>query len=235
MKYKKEIMLSSFLLFSLFLACTELVGPTFLNPPFVSLTIGDERQFIDKADSSTVLYIVKEKIQRSDGLDVYIFEWYSGTDTNSWKSYYAIKDGFFIATELEIVSDSNYYLPTNPYREQRLAKLYPEDGEIWQSIPGDSTSSYFSAKSIGKQTTPAGTFDNSFSFTLDNLLSVNYSKGIGHISSIVLSDSSGILSTYIKVNGKIYGTKFPKKDPHSRDGSFKNKRKLFFNKLLGAR
>jgi len=231
---KKLILIFALILIAICVSCTETVEPEIPNLPYVSLTIGDERQFFFTTDSSTVLYVVKEKLVRSDGFDVYTYEWYYGKDTIPSLSHYAIKDGFFIATELDTVRDSLYYLPGNPFREQRLAKLYPKDGDIWQSIPGDSTSLYFVAKNIGTQITPAGVFNNSFSFTLDNFLSVNYSKGIGHISSILLSDSSGVLSNYLKVKQKIYGTKIPAKDPVYPNAYFKKNRIRLFNYLLGA-
>jgi hypothetical protein len=131
------------------------------------------------------------------------------------------------------VKDTLFYLPNNPFGEQRLAKLYPNDGDTWQSIVGDSSSLYFVAKSIGSQKTPAGLFYNCFSFTLDNFLSVNYSEGIGHISSIFLGDSTGVLSNYLKVNGKIYGKKIPPKDPIFPGTISKSNSKKLFNDLLG--
>ena len=234
MKYTKKITLTcSAILITLSIDCSNSVEPEILNLPFVSLTIGDERQFLFTTDSSTILYMVTEKLVRSDGFEVFTYEWYYGKDTIPVLGYYAIKDGFFIATELDTVRDSIYYLPNNPFREQRLAKLYPENGDIWRSIPGDSTTPFFIAKNIGTQTTPAGVFNNSFSFTFNNFLSVNYSKGIGHISSILLTDSSGILSTYLKVNQRIYGEKIPPKDPvYSKDYFIKGTKKLL-NFLLG--
>lgn len=232
MKFTKILTLIYSLLL-LFAACSDSVEPEIISLPYMSLTIGDERQFFFTTDSSTILYIVKEKLQRSDGYGVYTYEWYSGKDTIPSIRYYAIKDGFFIATELDTVRDSTNYVPGNPFREQRLAKLYPEDGETWQNIPGDSTALYFVAKNIGTQKTPAGIFHNSFSFTLDNFLSVNYSKGIGHIASILLADSTAFLSTYLKVNNKIYGTKIPAKDPIYPNTNFKNNYNKLFYHLLG--
>lgn len=234
MKYTKELtLICSLILMTLFIACSDSVEPEIQNPAYVSLTIGDERQFFFTTDSSTILYTTKEKLVRSDGYPVYTYEWYHGKDTIPMVRYYAIKDGFFISTELDTVRDSTYYLPENPFFEQRLAKLYPKDGDYWQSIVGDSSARYFVAKNIGIQKTPAGVFMNSFSFTLDNLISVNYSKGIGHISSIILSDSTGFLSCYIKVNGKIYGKKIPPRDPFFNNNSNYRRGELS-DLLLGA-
>lgn len=219
---KKLIVLYSILLISVINTCSDSVEPESENLPYVSLTIGDERQLFFTTDSSTISYLVKEKLKRSDGYEVYAAEWYYGKDTIPIVSHYAIKEGYFIATELDTVNDSTHFLPENPYREQRLAKLYPKDGDAWLNIPGDSNAVFFVAKSIGTQQTPAGIFNNSYSYTLDNFLSVNYSKGIGHISSIILQDSTGLLTNYIKVRGKTYGKKIPPKDPQI-PGTFLNK------------
>ncbi len=140
---KKLIFILTSILITFCISCSEPNGPKIQNLPFVSLTIGDERQFFLSTDSSTILYAVKDKLLRSDGLTVYSYEWHYGIDTIPFISYYAIKDGFFIATELDTVRDSTIYLPNNPFCEQRLAKLYPKDGDIWQSIAGDSTSPFF--------------------------------------------------------------------------------------------
>lgn len=229
----KPLWLCSIILTFFLSTCSESVEPEITNPPYISLTIGDERQYFYTTDSSTIFYTVKEKLKRSDGYDIYSFEWYYGTDTTPSLHYYAIKDGFFIATERDTVRDSILHLPNNPFREQRLAKLYPKNDDIWQSIVGDSSSPFFVAKDIGIQITPVGIFNNTFSFTIGEFLSVNYSKGVGHISSIILADSIGFLSSYLKVGNKIYGTKIPSKDPIYPNMNFKDDHKKIFNHLLG--
>lgn len=233
MNNKKLILIFNILLISISFSCSNSVGPEFLKQPYVSLTVGDERQFIFTTDSSTIYYKITNELFRSDGLKIFSYEWYYGTDTVPFIQYYSIKDSFFISTEKDTVRDSIYYLPQNPFFEQKLAKLYPNDGERWQSIPGDSLSVYFTAKNIGTQKTPAGIFNNCFSFTLDNFLSVNYAEGVGHIASIVLSDSIGIISSYLKVNNKVYGEKLPAKDPIFPRNNLRLQPERFFNYLLG--
>lgn len=229
----KIFFLLSILITCILLSCSESTDPNDSNPSYVPLYVGDERQFIFTTDSSTVSYIVKAQLKRSDGLKTFAYEWYYGADTIPVYSYYAIKDGFFIATQLDTVRDTINFLPNNPFGEQRLAKLFPKDGDTWQNIVGDSSASYFVAKNIGSQRTSAGLFYNCFSFTLADLISVNYARGIGHISSILLSDSTGILSTYLKVGGKVYGKKIPPKDPVFPLNSTKGKLYNIFNTLLG--
>ncbi|RPI72978.1 MAG: hypothetical protein EHM47_07050 [Ignavibacteriales bacterium] len=229
------ILLILFLIFNLFISCTDPVGPGVPGIPFVSLTVGDERQFMFNTDSSTILYKVKYEVLRSDGLQVFVYEWLYGEDSIPRLDYYALKDGFFIATELDTVRGTISYLPDNPFREQRIAKLYPQEGEVWQSIIGDSTSLFFTAKNIGVQKTPAGLFNNCYGFVLDNALSVNYAKGIGHVSSIFLSDNTGYVSTYIKVKSTTYGTKVPPKSPFIRGKNTDTNSINLFSLLLGKR
>jgi hypothetical protein len=226
----KIFFLLSILIGCTLLSCSESTTPNDSSPSYVPLNVGDERQLLFTTDSSTVYYTVKAQLNRSDGLKIFEYNWYYGTDTIPGILYYALKDGYFIATLLDTLRDSTYYLPDNPFREQRLAKLYPKDGDAWLNIPGDSSATYFVAKNIGSQRTPAGLFYNCFSFTLDDIVSINYAKGIGHISSIVLPDSNGFLSTYLKVGGKVYGKKIPPKDPvFPAKSSRKN-----FNNLLST-
>lgn len=227
------ILLLLFFVSSVFTSCSDSVEPIAENLPYMSLKIGDERQIVFANDSSTIFYRVNDSANRSDGMIVFSYAWYYGTDTTPNISYYGIKDGFFIATELDTVKDSSNFIPSNPFREQRLAKLFPSNGDTWQSIVGDSLSGYFIASDIGAHQTFASTFNNCFSYKFCDFLSVIYSKGIGHIASIYLPDSSAYLSSYIKVNNKIYGSKMPPKDPFF-PGAAKNKNsKEILSFLLG--
>jgi hypothetical protein len=199
------------LIIGLIYSCSDSVEPDNTDVPYVSLNINDERQFIYLRDSSTVLYKVKEHAVRSDGFPVYLFEWRRGTDSATY-SYYAIKDGFFISTQIDTVRDSINYLVQNPFREQRLAKLFPAEGDTWIKIIGENPPSYFIANYFSHKNTPAADFKDVFGF-IDNSITVFYAKGIGHIASTLMQDSVEILATYIKVNGKIYGEKIPPRDP----------------------
>jgi len=196
---------------ALIYSCSDSVEPENTDVPYVSLNINDERQFIYLRDSSTVLYKVKEHAQRSDGLSVYLFEWHRGTDPATY-NYYAIKDGFFISTQIDTVRDSINYLVENPFREQRLAELFPAEGDTWIKIIGENPPSYFVANYFSHKNTPASDFQNVFGFS-DNSSTAFYAKGIGHIASTLVQDSVEILATFIKVNGKIYGEKIPPRDP----------------------
>ena len=125
---------------------------------------------------------------------------------------YAIKEGFFISTQIDTVRDSINFLVENPFREQRLAKLFPAEGDTWIKIIGENPPSYLIANYFLHKNTPAADFQNVFGFS-DNSITVFYAKGIGHIASTLVQDSVQILATFIKVNGKIYGEKIPPRDP----------------------
>lgn len=182
------------------------------DPPYVSLNIGDERQLVWTSDSSTVLLTITGTIKRSDSTVVYRGEWFYGTDTNLMISHYMIKDGFFIATELDSTGVEGFPpLPGNPYREQRLAKLYPTDGEYWSSISGDSLSLWFIASDAGMRKTFAGTFMRCYSFSLGGFIQVYYAKGVGQIASEMGGTTNRYLASYVKTGNKIYGSKFPAK------------------------
>lgn len=182
------------------------------DPPYVSLHVGDERQLVWTSDSSTVLLTITGTTKRSDSTVVYRGEWFYGTDTVTLISHYLIKDGFFVATELDSTGGEGYPpLPGNPYREQRLAKLYPTNGERWISITGDSLSLQFTASAAGSKKTFAGPFMQCYSFTLGSFLHVYYAKGVGHIASDFGDSTSRYLAIYIKTGKKVYGSKFPAK------------------------
>ncbi|HQF43847.1 MAG TPA: hypothetical protein PK073_13140 [Ignavibacteriaceae bacterium] len=233
----KKIILSVliFSIYNLLISCSESVEPTKSALSYVPITVGDERQIVFTEDSSTIFYEVTGTVNRSDGMEVYKYSWYYGTDTIRNIEYYGIKDGFFISTKLDTVRDSSYYLPSNPYFEQKLAKLYPNNGDTWQSIPGDSSSLYFIAQDIGTQHTFAGTFNNCYGYRLDNIISANYSKGIGHIASTFPSYSFAYLSSYIKVNNRVYGSKMPAKDPTIVGNQFKKRDLRLLSILFGQK
>lgn len=233
MNSKNILFLCAISMLCLFVSCSDSVSTKTNKQPLVSLAVGDERQFIYTVDSSTIFFVITGQKQRSDGLNTFVCEEYYGKNTTPFVSYYAIKDGYYISTRLDTTYDPRIHMPNNPYCEQRLAKLFPNDGDTWQNWETDSTYSSFTTKSIGSQKTPAGVFNNCFGFTWSNRLNVNYAEGIGHISSTFLEDGTAYVSTYIKVNGKVYGNKFPAKNFPQIDSLAKSNPKKMFKSLLG--
>lgn len=196
--------------FFIFYTCSDSTSPTTVsNNAYMVLNVGDERQVIYTQDSSTILMKIIGTTKRSDGLDVFIGKQISGTsDTSLFESYYALTDSFYIATELKIGSSIN----ENPFREQRLAKLYPLDGDTWLHTQGDYSTPIMRAKFIGTKTVPAGIFNDVYGFHLDNLMTLYYARGVGYIGTKVEQDSNYFVTTYMKIGGRVYGKLFPPKD-----------------------
>ena len=184
-----------------------------VNMSYTPLNVGDVRQLVYYADSSTTLFSIIGKTKRSDGIDVFIGQWKYGTQ-DPIVSYYLVKDGYFMATELDTTDRDDIDKNINPFGEQRLAKSYPEDGDSWQHTLGQVDSPFLIAKSIGQLHTFCGNFDGVFGFYLSGLLTTFYAKGIGWIgtSSVFSSTVLNFSCSYVRVNGKIYGQLWPAKD-----------------------
>jgi hypothetical protein len=185
-----------------------------INMSFTPLNVGDVRQIIYYADSSTTLFSIVGKTRRSDGTEVFVEETKYGTQQALFTSYYLIKDGYFVATELDTTDRDDIDKNINPFAEQRLAKSYPEDGDTWKHTLGQIDSPFLISKSIGQLHTFCGTFDNVFGFSLSDLLTTFYAKGIGWIgTSTAFSDVMVDFScSYIRVDGKVFGHLWPEKD-----------------------
>ncbi|MGK9478020.1 hypothetical protein ACSSV9_14535, partial [Melioribacter sp. OK-6-Me] len=112
--------------------CENSNEPLVIANEYMSLNVGDIRQYCMPYSNNPEIHTVWKiagKTHRSDGTEVFITEWYFYSyDSNSkYVSYYFIRDGFLIYTELE--KTSTYQ--GNPYSEQRLAKISPNDGDVW--------------------------------------------------------------------------------------------------------
>lgn len=190
-----------------------------ITTSYTPLNVGDVRQLIFREDSSTTLFSIVGKTLRRDGTEVFIGEWQYGTQEALFTSYYLVRDGYYMATELDTTSQNHIDKTINPFGEQRLAKSYPVDGEVWQQTVGDSYSFFWTSRSIEQLSTFCGTFENVFGFTLFDdfgfsILTTYYSKGIGWIgTSSVFSQGPDFSCSYVRVNGKVFGHLWPAKDP----------------------
>lgn len=199
------IVLSFILLLPLFISCestTETESPI----PYVSLSVGDVRQYFTEVDSSYTKWSIIGKTHRTDGQKVFVSEYI--TDSTKRQFYNFIRDGYMYSTHLDINSEG-WNLQGNPYVEQRLAKLYPMEGDKWVQIDGDMDTVYFAAKYEGERFTPAKNFKNVFGFTLGTFLTVYYAQGYGHIGITSFDGSNPSFVNYIKVNGNEYGEYVP--------------------------
>ena len=198
------------------------------------LNVGDVRQLIFRGDSSTTLMSVVGKANRSDGTEVFIEEWKHGTQPATSVYYYLVKDGYFMATELDTTLRDDINKTINAFGEQRLAKSNPEDGETWIHTVGSYDGYFWTSESIGKLSTFCGTFDNVFGFTLfDNpgssILITYYAKGIGYIATeTAFFPGLDFSCSYVRVNGREYGHLWPAKDPTF----FPKDKRKFINVML---
>lgn len=203
-------------LFILF-GCESSNEPFDIANEYMSLNIGDFRQYCMPYSNNPEIHAVWKiigKAYRSDGTEVFITEWYfySYDSNNKYVSYYFIRDGFLIYTELE--KTSTYQ--GNPYSEQRLAKIFPNDGDVWLQTLGylnpDSSMDYLTAKHLNDFSTPASKFKDVFSLVSSRGTSgtevseIYYAKYYGHIGYSVIGDSSSLLLVnYMRINGREVG------------------------------
>jgi len=209
---KSQIMLLFISLLSL-LSCKSSTEPI-VPDAYMSLNVGDIRELLFQNDSTYMIFKIIGQTNRSDKQEVFIGEWsFSGAlDSNLMKSYYFIKDGYFISTELD-TTDNGQLINVNPFFEQKLAKIYPNDGDEWVSVAGfpDSNSSHFRSIFIGEKQTPASVFNSVFGFQLDSIITPLYAKKYGFIGSSISTsqDTNHISVNYLKINGKELGEFVP--------------------------
>ncbi len=186
------------------------------NAGYTPINIGDVRQIVNLADSSTILMNIVGTRKRSDSVDVFIMEWTYGTQPPD-TLYYLIKDGFFTGTN--ITADSN---SVNPFEEQRIGKVNPVNNETWQNFIGYSDSSFVIASYYKDRSTLCGTFPDVYGFTftyrssgiIDTILTAFYADNIGYIRTDYNKNAQGLTweASYIKVANQVYGTLWPAKD-----------------------
>ncbi len=179
---------------------------------YMFLNVGDTREYYLPDIDIYMMIKITGTTKRADNQVVYIGEWSSNSelDSNESVSYYFIKDGYFRSTYLDTVNALNEN-ETNPFNEQKLAKIKPVSGDTWQVFDGSTDSTYaVSTVYIGSMETPASSFGNVFAFEFDNILSAYYARGVGHIGAKSYKpDSAPILANYIKVNNEEYGKIVP--------------------------
>ena len=189
------------------------------NSTYIPMNIGDVRQLVFLADSSTILIKVVGTTKRTDGLDVFVVEqtyglglFYEYPDT----SYFIIKDGYFMSTSLyPFDSTYGYSDSTNPFGEQRLGKVNPVNGDTWIDYIKGSNTSIVTATYYKELVTFCGTFTNVYGFNFfDSGLTVFYAENIGYIGTDFNSLSSNIQirASYIKVANQEYGALWPTKN-----------------------
>ncbi len=191
---------------------------------YMSLNVGDIRQYSMPYSTVNTIHTVWKitgKTFRSDSTEVFISEWYTSNyyPQNRRIEYNFIRNGFFYSTGLDSSSNTE-----NPFFEQKLAEIKPHDGDTWLQIAGyinpDSTQDSLTAKHLGEFDTPAGKFQDVYSFVLPNSITIYYAKQFGHLGISIGDDkSSMLLVNYIKINGREIGN-YVKMDSLSSNGNY---------------
>jgi len=220
---KAKIVCLFFLLLILFLNCDNFMSGMpvnqFYSQSYMSLNVGDVRQIITVSDSSTLLWTVFGKTLRSDGVSVFCMEWKSGTSSRD-TSYYLIREGYFLGTDLVTTNRRDINLRVNPFNEQRLAKLYPSDGEIFVHTPGARDSIYWVSRREEDIKTFCGVFEDVYSFSLfedveltRQILKTYYASGVGYVGTAgPYSSELDFMVSYVKVANIRIGSLWPEKD-----------------------
>jgi len=216
------ILVLLFLSFSVyFLGCSKSSEPENIQGNYTPLNVGDVRQLVFLSDSSTILMTIVGKTKREDGQEVFVCWNNYGTYIGD-TSYYFIKDGYYCVTELDTDLTKKYddyeeFASSNPFGEQRLGKLYPNDGDFWKQFVGRNDSMYRYANYAGSKNMITGNFPNVFSFAVfdssKKFADIYFAENIGHIgTSISLEgNTSEFQVSYIKVANKVIGELWPAK------------------------
>jgi len=208
MRKEMKILAALFVLITgtIFIGCEESSQPEEQKIPYMVLNVGDIREAVYFDGNDTIMVEKMNfvgKIKRTDGLE--LFKNANGIDT----SYYYLSNEYFIASDKNKNIDTGYF-KVNPYREQKLACLYPSEGISWQAILGDTSSLKFKAYYVGEKQTPCGVFKDVYVLKT-SVLDIYYAPKVGWIGSKYAGATKEILATYIKVGGVEYGKPSTKK------------------------
>jgi len=209
----RAIFISSFTL--VLWACSS---PTelYIQETYTPLSIGDQTQIINLADSSTFLFSIVGTTSRDDGENVYIgtYEYSMVLDTlifyNTDTLYFLISDGYFKTTTLHDVDSNSIYF------EQRIGKPFPKDGDTWTVVDSLYYSDYMVAEKYEYFMTFFGNAEETFAFKSYEydgypLQTYYYGKNIGWIGTSNSSSEVVQLCSYKKINNKVYGKRWPAK------------------------
>ncbi|MCK5456791.1 MAG: hypothetical protein KAI45_06655, partial [Melioribacteraceae bacterium] len=159
----------SIVLFSSCESTTETEDPT----PYISLHVGDVRQYYSETDSSYSKWSITGEAYRTDGQKVFISE--SVYDSTNLRFYNFIRDGYMYSTQLDSNSHG-WNLEDNPYVEQRLAKVFASEGDKWVQGDGDTPLTYFAASFHGEKSTQAKVFNDVFTYILEKTVIEYYAN-----------------------------------------------------------
>lgn len=200
---------------------------------YMLINDGDMRQYFFEMDNSYMNWEFKGKVKRPDGVICYRGLWslMFGDEIFVDTSYYFIRDGFFIATQITPNLDNK----DNLFEEQKLMKIAPKEGDTWVQIKGDEESPVIKVVYQNQKETPIKIFTDIFSTSLHNQdLKTFYAKGFGHIGTDMGFGMETLVS-YIKINGEVSGkyNQLKKTTSTKLNIELKNKLKEYRYNLIG--
>ncbi len=218
----KYLFLITFILTTL-ISCTEISEPKFEpkqeQKPYITLQIGDTRQYYSFDDKMFFGNKIIDTIRRKDDLLVYVFEnyFYTAIGTYYAISYVFIRDGYFWTTELDTVRDPKINT-INPFNEMKIISVYPKDGEIFLANEGapENKKEYRKITLLETLNTPIKTYYNVeeceiFSPDTSVKMYLYYVQTYGHVATRMVGNGydSQVYATYFKVGNYEFGDYIP--------------------------
>ncbi len=187
--------------------------------PYITLKIGDIHQYKNKLGNAYFQWEVVGTTKRTDSLEVFVFDEWIILSNEIWKgqNYYYLNDEYCIITQLDTIDSLEIELE-NPFFEQRIAKIHPDEGDYYQTNIGvpESGKIFMSISFIDSLVTYAKTFESVANYiaTTPDTSENNkyyYAKSFGHVGTVSNSQSgtTEIYATYCKSDTSEIGVYIP--------------------------
>lgn len=197
--------------------CTSTAEPEEIidRIPYMSLNVGDIREYYYSDGNSYITWEVVDKTIRTDNHEVFtiIESFQSAIGILYAVSYLFIWDDYLIRSELDSTDNVE-----NPFNEERLAKLYPEDGDYFLGNKGapDSTKIYMEVTLSDSISTHAGKFYRIAQYhqtesSNSSEMTIYYAEYYGHLGANIKNENGegDVLLNYIKLNQEEIGAFVP--------------------------
>ncbi|KAF0147514.1 MAG: hypothetical protein FD143_3056 [Ignavibacteria bacterium] len=191
--------------------------------PYMSLHVGDIRQYYEETSGVRFQWSVIDTVYRTDGQKVYAVKesWLFESGLYTVILYYYIHDGYFIQTDLESnakQSGETGLAKTNNFNEQKLAPVYPKAGMYCfdEKELNDSLKIFLRVRFVNSFATDIALFNTVAELNIvrkDNTTRnyIYYAPHWGHIGSVAdnQNNKAQMLANYIKVNNEEIGNHLP--------------------------
>jgi len=215
---KKYLSLTLLLIFVIN-ACTKItetnIEPKQEPKPYMTLQIGDLRQYYATGDNMFCAMEVVDTTRREDNQPVYVVKnsFYTEIGTFSGNTYLFLRDGYLWATELDTIREPNTN-NVNPFNELKIISAFPKEGEIFLANEGasDYAKEYRKIKILDTFSTPSKTYydvEECEIISADTTLRIwlYYAPVYGYVGTLLTKTYGSSLAyvTYLKVNKYEFG------------------------------